>query len=113
MVFVEISMKTMRLAASFAWLMVGLSLGPALFAQNGTGSARGTVTDAQGGAIAGAAVTLTNVVTAYSRGEKTDAHGNYGVQSPPVARYTLTVSMEGFTAFHVNDALVHVIDSLT
>src|SRR5260370_27444698 len=106
MVFVEISMKTMRLAASFAWLMVGLSLGPALFAQNGTGSSRGTVTDAQGGAMAGAAVTMANVDTAYSRSDKTDSHVNYGFQVLPCSRYTLTVSMAGCNTFQGNNCLV-------
>ncbi len=107
-------MKRMRLAALVLSLVVALSLAPTVFAQSsGVGSARGGVTDAQGGAIAGAAVTMTNVDTAFTRSDKTDANGNYGFQSLPIGRYTLTVAMEGFKSFEEKDITVHVNDSLT
>src|SRR5258708_32367030 len=76
-----------------AWLVLALSLVPAVFAQTDTGSVRGTVTDQQGRAVTEAQVTITNADTAYSRSVKTDANGSDGFQSLPVRRYS--VRMEG------------------
>src|SRR5258708_29897109 len=92
-------------------LILGTSL--AARAQNFTGSVRGTVTDQQGAAIAGADVMITNVDTGYSRSVKTDKDGSYSFQSLPLGRYTLSVTGEGFKAFQVKDVILHVNDSLT
>ncbi len=106
-------MKRMGLAALVTWLVVALSFSATVFAQSGVGSARGTVTDAQGGTIPQAQVTITNVETGYARTENTDANGNYGFQSLPVGRYTLSVTKEGFSTFQEKDIVLHVNDSLT
>ncbi len=82
-------------------------------AQNITASVRGTVTDEQGAVIADADVTITNTDTGYSRNGKTDRDGNYGFQSLPIGRYTLTVSKEGFKTFEEKNIILHVNDSLT
>src|SRR5713226_5533780 len=103
----------MGLAALVTWLVVALSFSATVFAQSGVGSARGTVTDAQGGTIPQAQVTITNVETGYARTENTDANGNYGFQSLPVGRYTLSVTKEGFSTFQEKDIVLHVNDSLT
>ena len=81
-------MKRMGLAALVTWLVVALSFSATVFAQAGAGvgSARGTVTDAQGGTIPQAQVTITNVETGYSRTESTDSNGAFGFQSLPVGR---------------------------
>ena len=92
-------------------LILGTSL--AARAQNFTGSVRGTVTDQQGAAIAGADVMITNVDTGYSRSVKADKDGSYSFQSLPLGRYTLSVTGEGFKAFQVKDVILHVNDSLT
>src|SRR6267154_1894650 len=92
-------------------LILGTSL--AARAQNITGSVRGTVTDEQGAAIAGASVMITNADTGDSRSEKTDKDGTYTFQSLPIGRYTLNVTGEGFKAFQVKDVVLHVNDSLT
>jgi hypothetical protein len=92
-------------------LILGISL--AASAQNTSASVRGTVTDGQGAAIAGANVTLVNVDTADSRSEKSDRDGSYNFPSLPIGRYTLTVTMDGFKTFEEKDVLVHVNDSLT
>lgn len=94
-------------------LVLALSLLPAAFAQNFTGSMRGTVTDSQGAAVAGADVTITNRDTGYSRSQKTDNDGAYAFQSLPLGRYSLRVSKEGFSAFEERDIVLHVNDSLT
>ncbi len=106
-------MKRMGLGVLIASLVLALSLAPAVFAQNFTGSVRGTVLDAQGSAIAGADVTITNTDTAYSRSEKTDKDGSYSFQSLPIGRYTLSVAREGFSRFDEKDITLHVNDSLT
>src|SRR5947209_9481717 len=94
-------------------LVVALSFSATVFAQAGVGSARGIVTDAQGGTIVQAQVTITNVETGYSRTENTDANGNYGFQSLPIGRYNLSVTKEGFSNFQEKDIVLHVHDSLT
>src|SRR5437660_664101 len=96
------------------WLMLALSLVPAVFAQTDTGSVRGTVTDQQGSAVTDAQVTMTNMDTAFSRSVKSDADGNYVFQSLPVGRYTLKVAgTKGFKAFEEKNIILHVNDNLT
>src|SRR5437588_9389313 len=115
MAVVEAPVKRMGLATLVTSLMMALSLAPAVFAQTGAGvgSARGTVTDEQGGTVSGAQVTITNTDTAYTRSENTDTSGNYGFQSLPIGRYSLSVAKQGFKAFEEKDIVLHVNDSLT
>jgi carboxypeptidase family protein len=105
--------KRMGLGVLVGCFVLALSLASAVFAQNFTGSVRGTVTDEQGAVIVGADVRLTNTDTGYSRSGKTDKDGNYAFQSLPIGRYTLTVSKEGFATFEEKDVVLHVNDSLT
>src|ERR1700675_1815993 len=95
------------------WLVLALSFSATVFAQTGVGSARGTVTDASGGTVNGAEVTITNLDTAYSRSVTTDTSGNYSFQSIPIGRYTLSVVKDGFRTFSLKDIVLHVNDSLT
>ena len=113
MACVEAPVKRIGLTAFVGSLVMALSLAPLVFAQTGVGSARGNVTDAQGGAIAGAEVRVTNADTAYARTQKTDANGNYDFQSIPIGRYTLSVAKEGFKTFEEKDIILHVNDNLT
>src|SRR5229473_1333820 len=106
-------MRRMGFGVLIAWFVLVLSLAPAVFAQNFTGSVRGTVTDEQGAAIVGADVTITNADTSDSRTEKSDKDGNYSFQSLPLGHYTLRAAREGFKAFEVKDVILHVNDSLT
>ncbi len=85
----------------------------AVHAQNFTASIRGTVTDAQGAAVAGADVKVTNADTQYSRTDKTDKDGSYSFQSLPLGHYTLSVVAEGFKGSEVREIVLHVNDSLT
>ncbi len=82
-------------------------------AQNTTASLRGTVTDVQGAAVAGADVTITDADTGYQRSQKTDPDGSYVFPSLPIGRYTLGVSRDGFKAFEAKDVVLHVNDNLT
>jgi Carboxypeptidase regulatory-like domain/TonB-dependent Receptor Plug Domain len=106
-------MRRMGFGLLVACFALALILAPAAFAQNFTGSVRGTVGDEQGAAIAGADVAITNADTGDSRTEKSDKNGSYGFQSLPIGRYTLRVAKEGFKAFEEKDIILHVNDSLT
>jgi hypothetical protein len=69
---------------------------PAL-AQNSTGRIIGTVTDAQGAAIAGAKVTVTNTATNAHWGTVSGSDGAYQVLELPIGSYSVTAEHEGFT----------------
>ncbi|MGH9331827.1 MAG: carboxypeptidase-like regulatory domain-containing protein, partial [Vicinamibacterales bacterium] len=56
----------------------------------------GTVTDAKGAALPGAAVTLT-AKGGWIQSATTDARGRFSFSGVPVGRATLTVSLAGFT----------------
>jgi len=66
-------------------------------AQTATGRVIGTVTDAQGAAIAGAKVTVTNSGTNVRSNTVSNADGFYQVLQLPVGTYTLTVEHDGFS----------------
>jgi carboxypeptidase family protein/TonB-dependent receptor-like protein len=66
-------------------------------AQTATGRIIGTVTDAQGAAIAGAKITVTNTGTNVSWNTVTNADGFYQVLDLPVGTYTVAVEREGFS----------------
>ena len=103
----------MRLAVLVISLVLALSLAPGVLAQNTSGSARGTVSDLQGAAVAGAVVTITNTDTGDSRNNTTGKDGAYAFESLPVGRYSLSVTANGFKAFQLKDITVHVDDRLT
>ncbi len=66
-------------------------------AQAGTsGLVTGSVTDASGAVIPGAAVDIHNTVTGYDRTKPADASGNFQFSNLPFGNYTLTVRQKGF-----------------
>ncbi len=67
-----------------------------VMAQVQNGVFTGTVTDPQGAALAGAAVTITNQDTGYSSAVKTNESGQYTSQSLPVGNYKFNVESSGF-----------------
>ena len=81
--------------------------------QNTSASLRGTVTDKQGGSLAGADVAITNADTGSQLNQKTGPEGTYVFPSLPIGRYTLSVTKEGFKAFEAKDVVLHVSDNLT
>src|SRR5262245_31841892 len=81
-------------AALLAISRSGFSSG--LLAQTITGRISGTVTDASGAAVPGAAVKVTNVGTNISREAMTDPNGFYVVTNLPVGDYAVLVEKQGF-----------------
>ncbi len=66
------------------------------FAQTGTSTVRGTVSDAQGKSIAGATVTLKNEAKNVTRTATTDSNGAYTFAAIPPDTYVLEVEAQGF-----------------
>ena len=69
-----------------------------LFAQ-ATSQISGTVKDASGAVVAGAAITVTQTDTGVTRSATSDASGVYVLPSLPLGPYRLEVKKEGFTAY--------------
>jgi hypothetical protein len=70
-----------------------------LFAQQITGSIRGTVADSSGALVAGATVTARQVETGLGRTATTDRSGNYLLLELPVGHYALEVTCKGFQKY--------------
>jgi len=77
-------------------LMVFVFLSGTTLAQTGTTAINGNVTDPQGGTIAGATVTITQVGTESARVAQTDSSGHYHVQALPPGVYEVKVEAAGF-----------------
>ena len=82
------------------YLALGLALGLAAAvpaaAQNVTSALRGKVTDEQGGALPGVAVTAKNPGTSATRSVVTGALGQYFLPNLPAGTYELTATLQGF-----------------
>jgi Carboxypeptidase regulatory-like domain/TonB dependent receptor len=85
-----------NLLISFFALLLGTTCA---WAQVGTTSVRGVVTDKTGAVIASAKVTLTNAGLALTRETTTSSSGEYEFLALPPGTYTLTVGMQGFRKF--------------
>jgi Carboxypeptidase regulatory-like domain/TonB dependent receptor len=77
-------------------LLLTLLASTELSAQIFPGRITGTVTDAQGAAVGGAMVKLTNPATGLERVIVTDESGDFNFPELALATYQLTVSKEGF-----------------
>ncbi len=67
--------------------------------QGTSASLTGNVTDPSGGAIPGAAVTLTNVDTGFKVTEKTNSVGTYLLKPLPIGNYSLAIEVAGFARY--------------
>src|SRR5712672_1213866 len=90
---------------SFARVAAGLMVGALVFfmfsalafGQAQTGTLRGTVTDPNGGVVAGATVTAKNQSTGFSSPATTNGDGQYVIPNLAPGKYTVTVeSTAGF-----------------
>ena len=69
-----------------------------------SGTIQGTVLDANGAAVPGAAVEVKNIDTNFSRSLTTDEEGRFNALQMPPGRYTITVSRDGFATMVVEKA---------
>ena len=102
--------RVLGLLACFAVLLLCASV--ASHAQVITASVRGTVTDEQGAALAGADVAITNTDTGYARSAKTGTDGSYNFPDLPLGSYKIQVTHTGFKAQTQTGIVLHVADSL-
>jgi Carboxypeptidase regulatory-like domain len=75
---------------------VVMSAAPLLIAQTSQGRILGTVTDASGAVVSGAAVTVTNVATGVSRSVASSTAGEYVVPELEAGPYSVKVQSKGF-----------------
>jgi len=82
-----------------------------LYAQQTTGTIRGTVTDASGGVVAGATVTVTNADTGIANTTQTDVSGSYSFPLLRPGRYTVKTEARGFSSGVQQDILVRITET--
>lgn len=99
------------LPLGFAVLL--LALGPSTgWGQTFYGSIAGTVLDASGGAVPGAAVTLTNLGTSEKRAMQSDPSGSYTFVNLVPGRYRIDAEKSGFKHFTREPVIVEVQNAL-
>ena len=76
-----------------------LLISASLFAQSNQGRIQGTVRDQSGGIIAGATVTVTDVLKGVTRTLTTDEAGEYSAPNLDPSIYRLRVEYKGFKTF--------------
>jgi hypothetical protein len=96
-------MRVMRVFPSFIpWLLAIVAAAAlctsSLQAQQTLGGITGEVTDASGGVIPNATVTLTHEQTSVTRNTKTNDQGAYTFVNLPIGTYTLTYTADGYEA---------------
>jgi len=85
-------------ASRFRYLICLLILaGYPVLAQDATGRIAGTVSDASGGIVPNATVTVTNTGTGVARQTTTDKQGYYQVLELPIGRYSVAADATGFS----------------
>ncbi len=100
-----------RTAVGIVLLALTAALGPvSAFAQSQatTGVIEGTVSDAQGGRLPGASVTLVNTGTNFTRQLVTDANGRFQGLLLPLGTYKLSSELTGFGTY-VQDGIELVV----
>ena len=88
--------KLRSIFAALAVLALALCTAFSARAQVTTAAVRGTVTDEQGAAIAGAEVTITNVDTSFNRTALTSSDGEYNFPDLPLGHYKIHATHSGF-----------------
>lgn len=80
-----------------------MAVPPAALQAQGSGAALfGVVTDAQGGVIPGASLTVRNIDTGDTRATVSDAQGRYRLAALPPGPYAVTAELDGFAPARVD-----------
>jgi hypothetical protein len=97
------------LVGTLSLTMMLMSLAPiSLGGQEPTGGMEGTVTDAQGGVVPDATVTIRNIATNATRTVTSRSDGHYKAASLVPGSYEVKVTATGFKAFVATDVSVQV-----
>src|SRR5712692_608635 len=99
-------MRSLRVVALLVAVLSVVSI--LTWAQTATTSLRGIVYDPKGAVVTGAAVTLSNPATGFTRSTKTDGQGAYQFLELPPATYQLEVSAPGFATMKQTDVKLFV-----
>src|ERR1700738_2645227 len=94
--------------ATLASLVVLLCSAAPLRAQVDAGTILGTVSDASGGSVHGATVTLTNEGTNASLSTTTGSDGSYKFTPVRIGTYKLTATIQGFQTVTQKNVTVNV-----
>jgi len=89
-------------------LTVVLAWAVPVFAQSDRGTITGTVTDPNGGVVANAKVTATNLTSGEVREATTSGEGNYTLPELKANPYKLTVEAQGFKTATIDNVIVAV-----
>src|SRR3990172_9336698 len=93
--------------SAFVFLFVSLLAGAGMAtAQTGAGALRGTIVDAQGGALPGVTVTATSPDAIAPATTVSGADGTYRLINLPPRTYTMTAELAGFSVFKREGLLV-------
>src|ERR1700704_1997606 len=93
----RIKRMTVLLVCSFACLLVLVSFyATDAFGQAVSATLSGRITDASGGSIAKASVTILNAATGFSRSAQTSDAGEYTIPALPAGDYSVSVVFAGF-----------------
>src|SRR5579875_1616231 len=84
------------LTAGVICTTIALGTGPSALAQSDTGRVVGTVTDATGAAIPGAAISVTNVDNGSVLNATSNESGEFNIPAVPRGNYRVTVTASGF-----------------
>ena len=76
--------------------------------ESGGGALQALVTDPTGAVVSGAAVTITNLETGYSRVLSTDSTGKFSAPALPVGSYAVEVRAPGFSPLKYENVSVRV-----
>jgi outer membrane receptor protein involved in Fe transport len=116
------STSLVKLLGPALFLLVCLGISPPRARAQATnaGSISGTVKDSNGGVIADAAVTVTNVATSQSRKTTSDSVGGFTIQDLQVGIYDVAIEKDGFKKYvdqgvslHLNDQLNLIVELVT
>ncbi|MGH9835322.1 MAG: carboxypeptidase-like regulatory domain-containing protein, partial [Blastocatellia bacterium] len=96
------------IALALCVALLCLALSSSALAQSGAAVLRGTVTDQQGKAIAGAAVKLTSEEKNFSRAQTTNEAGGYVFSALQPGNYRIEITANGFKKASINDVVAQV-----
>ena len=91
-----------------ACLVLLLLFAPSVYAQFGTGTILGGITDPSGAVLPGVTVTAKNTATNETRTFTTDPGGNFQFNALPAGTYTLTATQDSFKTAAVADVILRV-----
>ena len=92
-------LMTMSIRYVYAVAFLSGALQFSMMGQDAAGVLEGAVSDANGGAVSAAAVSVRNIQTGYSRSQATAAAGLFRFPLLPVGHYVLTVNAANFAPF--------------